>query len=138
MSLRTIAISLLSIVLATSCSSEGWPSGHVCDQDLPITFSGMLGLGIPPEEGDELADYTPLLGAACTALSLGARGGGMLLALIALPLFVPVLVFGAGAAEAQASGLSPGPHLSILGATLILAVMALPFAVSLAVRIALD
>jgi hypothetical protein len=38
-----------------------------------------------------------LLGAACTALTLGARGGGMLLALLALPLFVPVLIFGAGA-----------------------------------------
>ena len=47
-----------------------------------------------------------LLGGACAALALGARGGGMLLALLALPLFVPVLIFGAGAAEAQATGLS--------------------------------
>ena len=62
-----------------------------------------------------------LLGSACTALSLGARGGGMLLALLALPLFVPVLVFGAGAAEAAATAVSPTPHLSILGAALILA-----------------
>lgn len=88
-----------------------------------------------------LAIGTPvlsLLGAACTALALGARGGGVLLALLALPLFVPVLIFGAGAAEAQASGLSPAPHLSILGAALILAAMALPFAVATAVRIALD
>ena len=59
-----------------------------------------------------------LLGAACAALTLGARGGGMLLALLALPLFVPVLVFGAGAAEAQAAGLSAAPHLSLLGAGL--------------------
>ena len=69
-----------------------------------------------------LALGTPLLsllGAACSALTLGARGGGVLLALLALPLFVPVLIFGAGAAEAQASGLSPSPHLSLLGAGLI-------------------
>ncbi|MGE5095096.1 MAG: heme exporter protein CcmB [Betaproteobacteria bacterium] len=79
-----------------------------------------------------------LLGAACTALALGARGGGMLLALLALPLFVPVLIFGAGAAEAQATGLSAAPHFSILGAALILAAMGLPFAVCTAVRIALD
>ncbi len=79
-----------------------------------------------------------LLGAACTALALGARGGGTLLALLALPLFVPVLIFGAGAAEAQAAGLSPAPHLSLLGAGLIVAVMAVPFAVCAAVRIALD
>jgi heme exporter protein B len=79
-----------------------------------------------------------LLGGACTALTLGARGGGMLLALLALPLFVPVLIFGAGAAEAQASGLSPAPHLSLLGAGLIVAGMALPGAVCVAIRIALD
>jgi heme exporter protein B len=79
-----------------------------------------------------------LLGGACTALALGARGGGTLLALLALPLFVPVLIFGAGAAEAQDTGLSSAPQLSILGALLILAVMALPFAICAAVRIALD
>ena len=79
-----------------------------------------------------------LLGAACTALALGARGGGMLLALLALPLFVPVLIFGAGAAEAQASGLSPTPHMSLLGAGLIVAAIALPPAVCAAIRIALD
>ena len=79
-----------------------------------------------------------LLGAACAALVLGARGGGMLLALIALPLFVPVLIFGAGAAEAQAAGVSPAPHLSLLGAGLILAALGVPFAATAAVRVALD
>jgi heme exporter protein B len=88
-----------------------------------------------------LAIGTPvlsLLGAACTALTLGARGAGMLLALLALPLFVPVLIFGAGAAEAQATGLSPSPHLSILGAGLLLSMVGLPPAVCAAIRIALD
>jgi heme exporter protein B len=79
-----------------------------------------------------------LLGAACAALSLGARGGGMLLALLVLPLFVPVLIFGAGAAEAQAGGLSAAPHLSLLGAGLIFAAVGLPWAVCVALRIALD
>jgi len=79
-----------------------------------------------------------LLGAACTALALGARGGGTLLALLALPLFVPVLIFGAGAADAQASGLSSAPHLSLLGAGFLVACVALPPAVCAAVRIALD
>jgi heme exporter protein B len=62
----------------------------------------------------------------------------MLLALLALPLFVPVLVFGAGAAEAAASGLSAAPHLSLLGAMMIVTAMAVPFAVAAAIRIALD
>jgi heme exporter protein B len=129
-----------------------WVSGkiaaHWVATGLPLTLlSPLLGLqyGLAADTLAALAVAlvlgTPvisLLGAACTALALGARGGGMLLALLALPLFVPVLIFGAGAAEAQAAGLSPAPHLSLLGAGLILAVMAVPFAACAAIRIALD
>lgn len=130
----------------------GWASGkiaaHWVATGLPLTvLSPLLGIqyGLAPETlvalACALALGTPvlsLLGAACTALTLGARGGGMLLALLALPLFIPVLVFGAGAAEAQAAGLTAAPHLSLLGAVLILAAMAVPFAVCAAIRIALD
>ena len=130
----------------------GWASGkiaaHWFASGLPLTvLSPLLGLQYGLDAGTlgalaaALLLGTPvlsLLGAACTALALGARGGGMLLALLALPLFVPVLVFGAGAAQAQASGLSAAPHLSILGAGLIVAVMGLPPAVCAAVRIAMD
>jgi heme exporter protein B len=131
---------------------SGWACGKIAAHwfatGLPLTvLSPLLGLqyGL---SGDTLVALaaalvlgTPvlsLLGAACTALALGARGGGMLLALLALPLFVPVLVFGAGAAEAQASGLSAAPHLSILAAGLIVAAIGLPAAVCAAVRIAMD
>ena len=130
----------------------GWIGGkiaaHWMASGLPLTaLSPLLGLqyGL---RGDTLGALalalligTPvlsLLGAACSALTLGARGGGVLLALLALPLFIPVLIFGAGAADAQAAGLSSAPHLSLLGAGLILAAMAVPFAVGAAVRIALD
>ena len=130
----------------------GWVAGkiaaHWMVSGVPLTvLSPLLGLqyGLAAETllalAAALALGTPvlsLLGAACTALTLGARGGGMLLALIALPLFVPVLIFGAGAAEAQAAGLSAAPHLSLLGAGLILAVMAVPFAACAAIRIAVD
>jgi len=131
---------------------SGWISGkvaaHWVDSGLPLTMlAPLIGLqyGLSPDTllalCAALAIGTPvlsLLGAACTALTLGARGGGMLLALLALPLFVPILVFGAGAAEAQATGLSPSPHLSILGAGLILAAVGLPPAICTAIRIALD
>jgi heme exporter protein B len=131
---------------------SGWACGkmaaHWFATGLPLTvLSPLLGLqyGLAGDTLVALAAAlvlgTPilsLLGAACTALALGARGGGMLLALLALPLFVPVLVFGAGAAEAQASGLSAAPHLSILAAGLIVAAMGLPAAVCAAVRIAMD
>ena len=130
----------------------GWVAGkvaaHWVASGLPLTLlSPLLGLqyGLAGETlvalACALALGTPvlsLLGAACSALTLGARGGGMLLALLALPLFVPVLIFGAGAAEAQSAGMSAAPHLSLLGAELIVAAMAVPFAVCAAVRIALD
>src|SRR5687768_14144230 len=131
---------------------SGWVTGkiaaHWVTSGLPLTMlSPLIGLqyGLAPDTlaalAAALAIGTPmlsLLGAACTALALGARGGGMLLALLALPLFVPILVFGAGAAEAQATGLSASPHLSILGAGLIVAAFALPPAVCAAIRIAID
>jgi heme exporter protein B len=79
-----------------------------------------------------------LLGAIGAALTLGARGGGTLLALLVLPLYAPVLIFGAGAVEAVRAGMSAAPHLSLLGAGLLLALVGAPFAVSAAVRIALD
>lgn len=79
-----------------------------------------------------------LLGAVGAALTLGTRGGGSLLALLVLPLYVPVLIFGAGAVDAVRAGLSAAPHLSLLGAGLLLSLVAVPFAVAAAVRIALD
>ncbi|MEZ5657712.1 MAG: heme exporter protein CcmB [Burkholderiaceae bacterium] len=82
---------------------------------------------------------TPVLAwfsAIGAALTLGARGGASLLALLILPLAVPVLVFGAGAVEAHQSGLSAQAHLSLLGAGLILAWLAGPVVTALAVRIA--
>jgi heme exporter protein B len=79
-----------------------------------------------------------LLGAIGAALTLGTRGGGGLLALLVLPLYAPVLIFGAGAVDAVRAGMSASPNLALLGAGLIIAVVALPFAAASAVRIALD
>ena len=79
-----------------------------------------------------------LLGAIGAALTLGARGSGGLLALLVLPLYAPVLIFGAGAVDAVRAGVSASAHLSLLAAGLIVAVIALPFAAATAVRIALD
>jgi len=123
-------------------------AAHWTATGLPLTLlSPLLGLQYGLESDTQavlaagLLMGTPvlsLLGAACSALTLGARGAGMLLALLALPLFVPVLIFGAGAAEAQASGLSPEAALSLLGAGLLFAALAVPPAASAAIRIALD
>ncbi len=79
-----------------------------------------------------------LLGAIGAALTLGLRAGGSLLALLILPLYVPVLIFGAGAVDAMRSGLGATASLSLLGAGLLLALLGAPFAAAAAVRTALD
>jgi heme exporter protein B len=79
-----------------------------------------------------------LLGAIGAALTLGLRAGGSLLALLILPLYVPVLIFGAGAVDAVRAGLGATANLSLLGAGLLLAAVGAPFAAAAAVRIALD
>ncbi|MEY3675008.1 MAG: Heme exporter protein [Pseudomonadota bacterium] len=84
---------------------------------------------------------TPVLscvGAIGAALTLGVRGGGVLISLLVLPLFVPVLVFGAGAVQALESGLGAQAHLSILLALLLPALFFSPWACSAALRIAME
>lgn len=79
-----------------------------------------------------------LLGAIGAALTLGLRSGGVLVALLVLPLYIPVLIFGAGAVEAATSGLGGGAHLSMLGAILLLALLGTPFATSAALRVSAE
>ena len=79
-----------------------------------------------------------LVGAVGAALTLGLRGGGALLALLVLPLYVPVLIFGAGAVSASHAGMGAGPQLSLLGACLCLAILLCPWSASAALRVALD
>ena len=79
-----------------------------------------------------------LIGAIGAALTLGLRGGGVLVSLLVLPLYIPVLIFGAGAVDGAMSGLGSEAHLSLLGGILILAFMLTPWAVSAALRISIE
>jgi heme exporter protein B len=84
---------------------------------------------------------TPLLsliGAIGAALTVGVRGGGVLISLLVLPLYVPVLIFGAGAVDASAIGMDASGHLSILGALLLLGMVLAPWATAAALRISLE
>jgi heme exporter protein B len=76
-----------------------------------------------------------LIGAVGAALTLGLRGGGVLLALLVLPLYVPVLIMGAGAVEMAAAGLGGQGQLLLLGAMLVVAAAFTPWAIAAAVRI---
>jgi len=79
-----------------------------------------------------------LIGSVAAALTLGARRQGALLSLLVLPLYVPPLVFGAGAVEASATGTGARAHLLILGALTLAALPLCPWASAAALRQALE
>lgn len=79
-----------------------------------------------------------LIGAVGAALTIGVRGGGVLLSLLVLPLYVPVLIFGAGAVDSFRAGLGIEAHFSLLGAFLVMALLLAPWATAAALRISLD
>lgn len=78
-----------------------------------------------------------LLGAVVAALTVGMKRSGILAGLLALPLYVPVLVFGAGSVAQAADGLDPSGALLLLAAGLVVAVVLAPLAAAAALRIAL-
>jgi heme exporter protein B len=94
---------------------------------LPVLLVSLL-LGTP---------LLSLLGAVVAALTVGIRRSGMLLALLALPLFLPVLVFGAGSVMAAAQGLPWAGALLLMAAGLVLAIVLAPLVAAAAIRIAL-
>jgi heme exporter protein B len=79
-----------------------------------------------------------LIGSIGAALTVGLRGSGVLISLLVLPLYIPVLIFGAGAVDASIMGLSPQPNLSLLGAVTVLSLTFAPWATSAALRISLE
>ncbi len=93
------------------------------------TLLGALLIGTP---------LLSLIGAVGAALTLGLRGGGVLLSLLVLPLYTPILIFGAGSVAQAAVGLDPQAYLSLLGAFLAVALALAPWATAAALRISLD
>lgn len=84
---------------------------------------------------------TPILsmiGAIGAALTLGLRGGGVLVSLLVLPLCIPVLIFGAGAVDAVNGGMSAVSNLSLLGAFMLFALVFTPFVAAQALRISME
>ncbi len=79
-----------------------------------------------------------LIGSIGAALTLGLRGGGVLIALLILPLYIPVLIFGAGAVEAVIAGISPSANMYLLAAFTVVSLVFAPWATSAALRISLE
>jgi heme exporter protein B len=96
--------------------------------EMPVLALGLL-LGTPA---------LSLLGAIAAALTLGARRPGVLSSLLVLPLYLPVLIFGAGAVEAGVGSTGARAHLLLLGALSLAALPLAPLATAAALRQALD
>lgn len=121
---------------------------HWVTANLPLVLiAPLLGLqfGLPADALVVLAAAltlgTPslsLIGAIGAALTLGLRGGGVLLALLVLPLYAPVLILGALAVEATAAGLSAQPYLLLLAALSFAAASLAPWGIAVALRISLE
>ncbi len=79
-----------------------------------------------------------LIGGIGAALTVGIRRGGVLLSLLVLPLYIPVLIFGVGAVEAAIGGLTQRPHLLILAALSLVALVLAPLASAAALRLNLE
>lgn len=88
-----------------------------------------------------LAVGTPLIslvGAIAVGLTVGLNRGGVLLALLLIPLFIPLLIFATSAIDAASMNLPYGPQIAIIGALLLLAMALAPFAISYAVKVSLN
>ncbi|MEM9441533.1 MAG: heme exporter protein CcmB [Pseudomonadota bacterium] len=79
-----------------------------------------------------------LIGSVGAALLIGARRGGVLIALLVLPLYIPVLIFGVSAVEAEVMGLGGSAQLLILGAIFLGALALTPFAAAAALRLSME
>lgn len=115
-----LLVLLLSPVLAVILGLPG--------RLIPLLFAS-LALGTP---------ILSLVGAIGVALTVGLRRGGMLVALLVLPLYTPVLIFGANSVGAAAMGLPVAGQLYFLAALLVLAMTLAPIAAGAALRIAIE
>jgi heme exporter protein B len=100
---------------------------HLPTEALPVLLAS-LALGTP---------ILTLIGAIGVALTVSLRSGGPLLALLLLPMYVPVLIFAAGAVDRAAAGMSAAGPLLVLAALLVLALTLAPLAIAAALRISL-
>ncbi|NOT85583.1 MAG: heme exporter protein CcmB [Methylococcaceae bacterium] len=78
-----------------------------------------------------------LIGAIGAALTVGLRKGGVLISLLVLPLYIPVLIFGAGAVQAGVMGMPIAGYLALLGAMMVFSLMFAPFAIAAALKLSI-
>ena len=94
-----------------------------------LTLIAAMALGTPT---------LSLFGSIGAALTVGVKRGGVLVSLLVIPLYIPVLIFGVGAVDAAADGLTQRPHLLMLAALFLFSVVLSPIASAAALRLNLE
>ena len=79
-----------------------------------------------------------LLGSVGAALTIGARRGGVLVALLILPLLTPILIMSANAVDLALVGLNYTPLIALLGALFLICLVVCPFVAAVALRLAAE
>lgn len=128
----------LELVVLAKAKAQWLAVGLPLALTAPITA---ITLGLPPTLAP-LAALAALIGglgfaltgALGAALALGSKRGGLLIAVVVLPLYIPPVVFGAGVLERAANDLSPLPALALLAAYMLFAAVITPFAAAAAIR----
>jgi heme exporter protein B len=132
----------LELVVLAKCLAHWLTSGMLLVIVSPLLAILMqLPAGAPAPLALALLLGTPtltLIGSVGAALMNGARRGAALLALIVLPLYIPVLIFGVSAVEGALMGLGGRAQFLIQGAMLLAALALTPFATAAALRLALE
>ena len=140
--LMALAPDSLTLIVAAKCLAHWLVTG------LPMVIAApvmALLLNLPPEGWPPLlaalligSPALSFIGAICAALIVGARRGGVLMTLLALPLYVPSLIFGAGAVQAAIGGFDASAHLMAVGAITLAAIALCPWAAAAALRQAME
>lgn len=112
-----LALVLLSPVLAVML---GLPTDRI-----PVLLASLM-LGTP---------ILSLLGAVGAALTVGLKRGGILLALLILPLYIPVLILGSGVLQASLQGLPTLGYLLWMASLMMLTITLTPFAIAAGLKI---
>lgn len=128
----------LELAVLAKAAAQGLAVGAPLALTAPVAA---IALGLAPDQAPLVAASAligalgfALTGALGAALALGSKRGGLLIAVVVLPLFIPPVVFGAGAVERAVNGLSPLPALAFLTAWVLFAAVVTPFAGAAAIR----
>jgi heme exporter protein B len=125
---RVAAISL-ALALPLACATPVFALFYALPSEVAITLALAVLLAVPT---------LILIGAIASALLVSARGGAILTAVLVLPLTIPTLIFGAGAALRVLFGESPASSLALQAAYFLFALALCPLAAATALRISTD